>query len=190
MSRLGQHRLDIYAEKVLAGDPSVVAPSAAGGLVVGRAHLNATALTIANTSIPYDNTPPQSTEGGSAMLLAYTPVNGSGVNSLRIECVAWLGAPAISLAGDVMSIAIFDDGVANALAAIGHEVLVSGGQNLVLPLAVEIPNHTLTGLQVFSVRFGMDPVRAGTVFNGDKGNAFRYGSTTPRSSLTVTEFVA
>ncbi len=160
-----------------------------GGQVVGRAHINATNLGIANTSIPYDNSAPQSTEGGSAMLLAYTPVDGSGVNTLRIETVVWLGAPAISVAGDVMSIAIFDDGVANALAAVGHEVLVSGGQNFVLPLVVEIPNHTLSGLQVFSVRFGMDPNRAGTVFNGDKGNAFRYGGTgTPKSSLTVTEF--
>ncbi len=165
------------------------APGAGAGLVVGRAHLNATNLTIGNTAIPYDNSAPQATEGGSAMLLAYVPVDGSGVNTLRIETVVWLGAPAISVAGDVMTIAIFQGGIGSALAAIGHEVLVSGGQNLVMPLVVEIPNHTVIGSTVWSVRFGLDPGRAGTVFNGDKGNAFRYGGTgTPKSSLTVTEF--
>lgn len=162
-----------------------------GGIVVGRAHLDATNLSTTAASIPYDNTAPQIGEGGVATTLSYTPVDDSGLNNLRIEGVIWLGAPAASVAGDVMTVAVFRSGVADALAAVGHEILVAGGQNIVVPIAVEIAGHTFSTLQTFQIRYGLSVARAAQVFNGDKTNAFRYGGTgTPKSSMTITEYVA
>ena len=90
MSRLGQHRLDIYAEKVLAGDPAVVAPAGAG-LFVQEGYVEDKTLTrFATATIPFDATIPQITEGQEVLRLAYTPL--SMANILWLESFCFMGS--------------------------------------------------------------------------------------------------
>jgi len=62
------------------------------------------------TAIPFDDTVPQNTEGAECMTLAITPT--SATNRLIITFNALLGA-----AGDLASVALFQDATAGALAA-------------------------------------------------------------------------
>ena len=70
-----------------------------------------TTIVSGTVAIPYDNTIPQKTEGNESFTLAITPT--SVVNKLRIDVV--VGAMAVT--SRAVSVALFQDDTADALAA-------------------------------------------------------------------------
>ena len=84
------------------------------------------ALATGTTTIPYDDTIPQSTEGDQYMSQAITP--SSAANLLEIEIV-FLGHNAS--AGYLLIAALFQDSVANALASAFYPLASSGGSAMI-----------------------------------------------------------
>lgn len=151
----------------------IIFPHPGGGKVVQTVYTQTGAVATGTTVIPFDDTIPQNTEGDEYMTLAITPKSGS--NDLYVE-VVFNGA---SSASD-LTVALFRDSAANALAAVHTNVGVVLTQ-LVLRHRVASPG---AGATTFKVRAG--GAAAGTVtFNGAVG-ARKYGGVIP-SSIRITE---
>ena len=136
------------------------------------------AVATGTTIIPFDDTIPQITEGTEFMTLAITPK--SATNKLLVRVVGYWGE---STNEKVLTVALFKDAVANALAA-GTSVQYAGlGSNA--PIVIE---HFVTAGGTAEITFR---VRAGAsdtatvTFNGLEGNR-RLGGVMS-SSITITE---
>ena len=136
------------------------------------------AVATGSTTIPIDDTIPQSTEGDQYMSLAITPT--SATNKLKIEIVAFL-TPSVSA---WVQGALFQDSGANALAAFAN---FTGTATAAAALKfTHYMTAGTTSATTFKFRAGLD--RAGTTtFNGQSG-ARRYGGVMA-SSITITEIV-
>jgi hypothetical protein len=130
------------------------------------------------TTIPQDNTIPQNTEGDQYMTLSYTPTSAS--SKLQIDVVAF----GSSSANCSMVMALFQDSVANALAAT-TQYNVGGPTNNYAQTLKHTMTAGTTSAILFKVRIGLD--NAGTfTFNGRGGNQLFGG--VGASSITVTEY--
>jgi len=130
------------------------------------------------TTIPQDNTIPQNTEGDQYMSLSYTPT--SATSKLQIDVVAF----GSSSANCSMVIALFQDSVANALAAT-TQYSVGGPTNNYAQTLKHTMTAGTTSAITFKVRIGLD--NAGTfTFNGRSGSQLFGG--VAASSITVTEY--
>lgn len=149
------------------------------GASVGFGSALFSAVASGTTTMPFDDTVPQITEGTEFMTLAYTPK--SSTNILKIEVT---GMFSNSVLND-MSMALFQDSTANALMAI-DQTITAGYVNLLTF------THTMTAGTTSSTTFR---VRAGgslagtTTFNGVGGPARRFGAI-PKSSIVITEYKA
>ena len=133
------------------------------------------AVATGTTLIPNDDTIPQKTEGTEFMSLAITPKNSN--NKLKIEVVLFLE----SGQGNERTVALFQDAIANALAA-GSEHNFSGEGHF-----IAFTHYMTAGtvsVTTFKVRAGAETT--GTVtFNG-QGGGRKYGGVMA-SSITITE---
>jgi hypothetical protein len=135
------------------------------------------AVGTGTTQIPLDNSIPQITEGDQYMTQAITPTSAS--NKLKIEVIFVCAAP---LSSRDVTVALFQDTTANALAAV---CMTSGTANgvMTIPLTYYMAAGT-TSATTFRVRAGM--ANAGTLtFNGSNGTQIFGGICT--SSITITE---
>jgi hypothetical protein len=140
---------------------------------------NYSAVATGTTTIPYDDTIPQITEGDEYMTQAITPK--SATNHLSIE-VTFFGA--VSTAQD-FTVALFQDSTANALAANAVLQLTTNGE-VNLKLTLDMVAGT-TSSTTFRVRAG--GVNAGTTtFNGAAA-ARKFGAI-PKSNIKITEYIA
>lgn len=132
------------------------------------------------TTIPYDDTIPQSTEGDQYLSLLYTPKSVS--NILIIEVLLFLSnsAGTLSLIG-----ALFQDSTANALATgIGFQLTATAQ----IPVFIRhVMTAGTTSATTFKVRAGASAAGT-TTLNGQSG-ARRFGGTN-YSSITITEYKA
>lgn len=138
------------------------------------------AVATGTTVIPFDDTIPQNTEGNQYLAATITPTN---VASTLIIDVVFNGS--INLASQSQySVALFQDAVANALAAVGQTIVANSGLQ---PVSFRHPMPAGTvSATTFKVRAG--PASAGTLtFNGQAG-ARVFGGVGV-SSLTVTEIL-
>lgn len=147
-----------------------------GGVVVQRVNTQTGASATGTTLIPLDDTIPQNTEGNEYMTLAITPTDAA--NILDIE-VVWVGVHSVAA---WISAALFQDSVANALAATtGFSTTAGGGAPLVF-------RHKMVAGGTSAITF---KVRAGghtagtTTFNGNAGARIFGG--VMASSITITE---
>lgn len=138
------------------------------------------AVNTGTTTIPYDDSIPQKTEGTEFMTLAITP--NSATNKLKIDVVLNFGFPTLA----AITAALFQDTTTNALAAANNNRHHSTGTS---PKQVSFTHYMTTGTTsetTFKVRAGASA--AGTfTFNG-WGGARRYGGVMA-SSITITEVV-
>ena len=148
------------------------------GRVVDVVNTQTGAVAMGITTIPFDDTIPQITEGAEFMTLTITPK--SATNKLKIDVVIHLRE---SVGGNtVVTAALFRDAISNALAA-------SCSQNATTYVEPTISfTHYMTAGTTnpitFRVRAGMN--NAGTItFNGEAGMR-RYGGVLA-SSITITE---
>lgn len=135
------------------------------------------AVATGTTVMPYDDTIPQNTEGDQYMTLTITPTNA--LNKLKIEVVGLFEANTA-----VRSVvALFQDSIANALAAANSNNVASQGIGAPICFTHYMTAGT-TSATTFKVRAGCES--AGTItFNG-AGTARRFGGVSA-SSITITE---
>lgn len=133
-------------------------------------------MTTGATTIPYDDTIPQITEGNEFMTLAITPTNAS--NKLRID-VVFNGS--VANATNRIIVALFQDSTANALAVSMTELSAT-----TMVGNVKFTHYMTAGTTsatTFRVRAGSS---VGTItFNGSGGASLFNG--TLASSITITE---
>ena len=129
--------------------------------------------------IPYDNTIPQNTEGTQFFAITITP--GTIGNRIRILCLAY-GAYSVA---SPLTMALFQDATASALAAVGEQTtVVNQAKELTLIYEYTIASTLAT---TFYIRIGGS--NAGTyTLNGNAGLA-TYGGTAT-SILSVQEIKA
>jgi hypothetical protein len=130
------------------------------------------------TVLPLDNTIPQNTEGDEYMTLAFTPTNAA--NKLKIDVVGFF----TSNAANWITVALFQDSVANALAAFAtYQNIASGGCSSVF---THYMTAGTTSAITFKVRAGRDASAGSLIrFNG-AGAAQLFGGVMA-SSITISE---
>ena len=140
------------------------------------------AVATGNTQMPHDDSIPQKTEGDEYMTLAITP--RATTNKLKIEVVFCCNLSAVeNLTGTV---ALFQDEIANALAAAPTHRVHSTGINIQNPVSFSFFMAANTVLEIiFKVRAGAN-APATLTFNGYLG-ARKLGGVMA-SSITITEF--
>lgn len=139
-------------------------------------------ITVATgtTTIPADDTIPQNTEGNQILSLPIEPIK-SGSN-IEIDCyVALVGH---SSGNTQMTIALFQDSTANALASSMNSVSVSTRS---FPLNLKhMLKSTLTSTTTFNIRIGGNDAGTTTI-NGTGGSRLLGGSGT--TILTIKEYL-
>ena len=152
--------------------------STSSAKVVAIANTQTGTVATGTTTMPVDNTIPQSGEGDQYMTLSYTPT--SATNKLQIDVTAFGSCGSNSF----MTMALFQDSVANALAAISTYTTNGPTNNYAQSFTHTMTAGTTSAI-AFKVRIGMDG--AGTfTFNG-RSSGQLYGGV-GASSITVTEY--
>ena len=166
-----------------SGAPLVAATAATAlsGSVIQTVNVETGAVATGTTTIPFDDTIPQITEGDEYMTLAVTPNNSS--NKLEIEIVAIISNSATQ---NMLSAVLFQDATANALAAGTKSQGTGTGQLSTIHFRHYMAAGT-TSSTTFRVRCGGDSGGT-TTFNGIAGNR-KYGGVLA-SSITIQEIKA
>lgn len=160
-------------------DGTIGNSSLATGVPVQIVEENFSVYATGTTTIPIDNTIPQITEGTEFMTMSFTPK--SATNKLSIDVFGYF---AISVAEN-MTIALFKDATANALAVNGA---YQGTGTATTPLyVVHSMTAGTTSAITFRVRVGAGGA-ATTYFNGSGGQ--RFGGAITMSRIKVTEYKA
>lgn len=135
------------------------------------------AVATGTTLIPFDDTIPQSGEGDQFMTLAITPTNASG--RLRIDVQVFATATNTPW----ISVALFQDSTANALAATSRfNATSTAGGDVSL---THFMTAGTTSATTFKVRIGASSSSTVT-FNGQSGGRLFGG--VMASSITITEY--
>lgn len=165
-------------KKALASDftytPS--ASNALTGSTVQVVNTQTGAVATGTTTIPFDDTIPQNTEGDEYMTRSITP--NSATNKLKITVVMNWGASA----GTRGTMALFQDSTANALASVTN-VNASASFPMQFKLVHYMTSGT-TSATTFKVRAGVDGGATFT-FNGVGGGRIDGG--VQASSITIEE---
>ncbi len=148
------------------------------GTIIQITNTQTGAVATGTTTIPFDDTIPQNTEGDQYMTLAITPSNSN--NKLLIQVVINLSnsaSPNYQLVA-----ALFQDSTAGALAAVGTQAIVATGiQQLSFLYYMTAGTTSPT---TFKVRAGASTAGT-TTFNGQSGGRQLGGVIS--SSITITE---
>ena len=136
------------------------------------------AVATGTTTIPFDDTIPQNTEGTEFMTLAITPTSATNILFIQVDAICSYSIP------NSMTAALFQDSTADALAVASEYQSTSTG------ITTISFNHTMTAgttsSTTFKVRIGGET--AGTLtFNGI--SAGRKMGGVYASSITITEYV-
>jgi hypothetical protein len=149
------------------------------GSVVQMVNFQFSTVATGTGTIPIDNTIPQNTEGTEFMSLAITPK--SATNKLVITVCIQLDKNN----GNTMITALFQDSIANALAAQVWGALSSG---ISLPMSfTHVMTAGTTSSTTFKVRAGSD--NAGTVTVNGRGGGQIFGGVS-LSSIVILEIAA
>lgn len=135
------------------------------------------AVATGTTTIPFDDTIPQNTEGDQYMSLSITPK--SATSTLEIS-VVWNGST--TGAGSVVTVALFQDTTVNALAVSFHNNAGTTAP-ICLPLKYTMTSGT-TSATTFKVRAGSNVANT-TTFNGQSGGRIYGGKLA--SSIVIRE---
>ncbi len=157
-------------------DSAVDYAKVAAGAVVQVVNTIVSAVATGTTTLPYDDTIPQSSEGDQYMSLAITPK--SATNKLKIDVVVIASSTATN---DFLSAALFQDATAGALAAAVERHDSAGGKTITFTHFMTAGTASST---TFKVRVGAHSAGT-TTFNGT-GGARRFGGVAA-SSITITE---
>lgn len=172
------------AAPAVAGSTTLTLPAASDTLAVQSQAVRQVVSTITGavatgtTALPFDDTIPQNTEGDQYMSLSITPK--SATSKLVIE-VVFNGSYAIN---SQVAAALFQDSIANALAAAGAEV-ITGNQTMVNIKFTYTMTSGTTSATTFKVRAGGTSGGTTMTFNGRNGARTLGG--VMASSIVITE---
>jgi hypothetical protein len=177
---------DVMAEDINGLQDEVVAIQTALGTgltnpVVQVVNVQSGALASGTTVMPVDDTIPQNSEGDEFLTLAITPK--SATNILKIDVQLML---ANSSGSNYMSVALFQDTTAGALAATSEMFTASGNVPMVRSLTYYMIAGT-TSAKTFKVRAGCQT--ASTTYLNAIATARVFGGVSA-SSITITELKA
>jgi hypothetical protein len=147
--------------------------------VVQVVHTQTGAVSTTTTTIPFDDTIPQNTEGAEFMTLAITPTNTNNLLYIDVDIFATTTNSVFTI------VALFQDTTADALAATGSfQPTSTAGQAIHLRHKMTAGTTSAT---TFKVRLG--PHAASTLtFNGQSGGRIFGG--VAASTITITEVLA
>jgi len=148
------------------------------GSVVQVVNVQDGAVATGTTTIAYDDTIMQNTEGTEFMTLAITPTNSN--HKLKIDVLANINHNSTN---KIVIVGLFQDSTANALAAMNATEDLGNS-----PLPVGFTHFMTAGTTsstTFKVRAGTDAA-ATVTFNGRDGSNRRLGGTYA-STITITE---
>jgi hypothetical protein len=147
--------------------------------VVQVVHTQTGAVSTTSTTIPFDDTIPQNTEGAEFMTLAITPTNASNLLYIDVNLFATTTNSVFAV------VALFQDTTADALAATGSfQPTSTAGQHISFKHKMTAGTTSAT---TFKVRAG--PHAASTLtFNGQSGGRIWGG--VAASTITITEVLA
>jgi hypothetical protein len=147
--------------------------------VVQVVHTQTGAVSTTSTTIPFDDTIPQNTEGAEFMTLAITPTNTNNLLYIDVDIFATTTNSVFTI------VALFQDTTADALAATGSfQPTSTAGQAIHLRHKMTAGTTSAT---TFKVRLG--PHAASTLtFNGQSGGRIFGG--VAASTITITEVLA
>lgn len=181
----GSVEIDVPA--VVGGDVSLELPGGGtvdrlerAGNVIQVVHVQDGASASGTTTIPLDNTIPQSTEGTEFMSLAITPT--SATSKLLINVNAFLAA---SIGSVWINMALFQDSTVDAIAS--WAVYPAGGGAIGAANFTHYMTAGTTSATTFKFRAGLDSAGT-TYFNSNSGGGYFNG--TAASSITITEIAA
>ncbi len=147
------------------------------GSVIQRLLSSSTALVTGATTMPFDDTIPQSGEGVQMLTQAITPKHAAD-----LLMIAHVGVYSPSASGN-MGVALFQDSTANALAAVA--ITVNGGNEMfTVPLIYQMQAST-TSSTTFKIRAGH--ASGSIAMNGQGGAATRLYGGVCYSGLSVME---
>ncbi len=149
------------------------------GNIVQVVNTQTGAYSTTATTIPYDNTSPQNTEGAEFMTLAITPTSATNILEITIVVIGTIGSNATNF-----SAPLFQDSAADALATATSSPY-NGGITTCLSYKYRMVSGTVSST-AFKVRCGSS---AGSfAFNGDFVGARHNGLMA--SSITIKEIQA
>jgi hypothetical protein len=157
---------------------TITASNALAGSIVQVVNYQTGATASGTTSIPFDDTIPQKTEGDEYMTLAITPT--SATNKLRITVVV---AGHDDSGQNKVCVALFQDTTADALACSGGYISVTAGSGIPPITFSHYMTSGTTSSTTFKVRAG---VVAGTYYFNGNSSGRRYGGALA-SSITIEE---
>jgi len=149
-----------------------------GGQIMQISNVLSRSVATGTTAIPFDDSIPQKTEGTEVMALAFTP--RSATSKLKIEVVAVVD----SSGDDKMTVALFQDDTAGALAAVGSANNPNDMETLSF---IHYMTSGTTSETTFKVHIG-DAAGGTVTFNGAASGRI-YGGVSA-SSITITEIGA
>lgn len=162
------------------GDGTWATPATSTPGVVQTQYTVSSSTGSTTTAIPYDNTIPQNTEGAEAITVTITPTNSS--NKLLIEFSGFFGCTV----SDVITIALFQDSTANALAATAVGVIAAGFiQSGTLSYVMTAGTTSAT---TFKIRYGATVSTTRTAYFNTPSNGNVY-STSRCATLKVMEII-
>ena len=179
----------LLTQPAVAGSNTITLPAETGtarttvssGTVLQVVNYQTGAVATGSTQMPYDDTIPQITEGNEYMTLAITP--RSAASTLIIQVGYYISsAPGATY---TLTGALFQDAIANALAAIST---FSGYDNGIVGSTL-FHKMTSPGTGTYTFRFRAGINAAGTTtLNGQQSGLRRMGGV-GASSITITEVV-
>jgi hypothetical protein len=156
---------------------NIVTGSVGSNVLVQSVYSGYTAADTTNVTIPNDDSIPQNTEGKEFMSATITPQNAN--NSIEIQIVIY-GAASVAA---VITVAIFRDTTADAIAATTQQVSVNNGRSTINTF-VRVSAGS-TSPTTFKIRAGLGG--AGTfTFNG-AGGGREYGAIN-KSAIVLREY--
>lgn len=166
-------------------DNTVTNSQVVAGFAVQYVYTPFAAAATGTTVIPTDNTIPQNTEGDQYMTQAITPK--STTNIIVIEAQAFVS---YSVASKDITIALFQDSVASALAANIQFFPATSTTPSMMNIKYSMVAGT-TSPTTFKIRIGAETGAGGTLsFNAAVAVSPMFSSSIPKSNMTITEYKA
>ena len=148
------------------------------GVVIDRAYAEYTANADLTTTIPWDDTVPQNTEGTQILSVSITPKTATNRIRLRFEGEGCSGSPENIIA------ALFQNSIASAIDA-RYTTTAGGGFASAWGLCIELVPGS-TSAQTFAVRVGGGTT---TIRMNGTNTARKFGAVS-RATLTAEEIAA
>lgn len=158
---------------------AISSPEVPAGAIVQVVSTNFTGMATGTTTIPFDDTIPQNTEGTEFMTQAITPKSTTNILVITTNCFV-----GVNVTNNNPIMCLFQDSTANALAATTMAQATAIRSMLTL-------THTMaagtTSATTFKVRIGNDSA-ATVTFNGNLGGRI-FGAIT-KANITIYEMKA